>query len=59
LQRGVVLEALGESGCSFGTEVIPNETVSTGAEVGAEECQRALTQKQTLGSQFERGMAYT
>ena len=49
LQRGVALEALGESGCSFGTEVVPNEAASTGAEVGAEVCQRALTQKQTLG----------
>ena len=48
LKRQVALEALSESGSSFGTEVVTRETAGTGAEAGAEECQRALTRKQTL-----------
>ena len=35
LQRGVALEALGESGSSFGTEVVPLQTANMGAEAGA------------------------
>ena len=35
-QRGVALQALGESGCSLGAKFIPRETASTGAEVGDE-----------------------
>ena len=30
LQRGVALEALGESGCSLGTEVVASQTASRG-----------------------------
>ena len=30
-QRGVALEALGESSSSFGTEAVPRETASMGA----------------------------
>ena len=48
LQRRVALEALSKSGSSFGTEVVPAQTASTGAGAGAEECQWALTRKQTL-----------
>ena len=36
LQRRVALEALGESGCSLGTEAVVLQTASMGAEVGAE-----------------------
>ena len=36
LQRGVALQALGESGCSLGTEAVSLQTASMGAEVGAE-----------------------
>ena len=36
LQRGVALEALGESSCSFGTKVVHRETASMGAGPGAE-----------------------
>ena len=32
LQRGVALEALGESSSSFGTESVVSKTVSTGTE---------------------------
>ena len=44
-QRRVALEALRESSCSLGTEVIVLQTASTGEEAC---CQRALTEKQTL-----------
>ena len=43
LQRGVALEALGESGCSFTAESVSRETASMGAGLGAEGCQWALT----------------
>ena len=36
LQRGVALEALGESNSSLGTEAVERETASMGAEAGAE-----------------------
>ena len=36
LQRQIALEALHESSCSLGTEVVPPKTVSTG------ECRRVL-----------------
>ena len=49
LQRRVALEALGESGSSLGAEVVGRDTASTGAEAGAEACQGALTERQTLG----------
>ena len=48
LQRRVALEALGESGCSLGAEVVVAQTASMGAETGAEACQGALTRNQTL-----------
>ena len=48
LQCGVALEALGESGCSLGTEVVGRDAARMGAEARAEACQRALTQKRTL-----------
>ena len=35
LQRGVALEALGESGSCFGTEFVPPQTANMGAEAGA------------------------
>ena len=47
-QRGVALEALGESSSSFGTEVVDSQTASMGAGGGADECQWALTRKQIL-----------
>ena len=47
VQRRVTLEALRESGSSFGTETVVLETARTGTEVGAEWCQWALTR--TLG----------
>jgi len=53
-QRGVALEALGESGGSLGAEEVAVQTASTGAEG----CQGALTQKRTLRSWFERRVAY-
>ena len=59
LQRGVALEALGESSSSFGTEAVPRETASMGAGGGAEECQWALTRKRTLKGGFERQSAYS
>ena len=37
LQRGVALEALGESGSSLGTEFVERETASMGEGAGAEE----------------------
>ena len=37
LQRGVALEALGESSSSFGTEVVDSQTASMGAGGGADE----------------------
>ena len=43
LQRGVALEALGESSSSFRAEPIFRETASMGAGLGAEGCQWALT----------------
>eukprot|EP00964_Phaeocystis_antarctica_P063250 scaffold37942_cov57-Phaeocystis_antarctica.AAC.4 len=43
LQHRVTLEALRESGSSFGTKTVELETARTGTEVGAEWCQRALT----------------
>ena len=49
-QHRVTLEALRESRSSFGTEIAVRETASTrDGGTGAEECQRALTQKRTLG----------
>ena len=45
LQRGVALQALGESSSSLGTEFVETQTASMGAEAGAEACQWALTQK--------------
>ena len=48
LQRGVALEALGESGCSFTAESVFRETASMGAGLGAEGCQWGLTPKRTL-----------
>ena len=58
LQRGVALEALGESGSSFGTEPVSRETASMGADAGDEECQQALTERRTLGGWFERRAAH-
>ena len=46
LQRGVALEALGESDSTLGAEVVGRDTAHMGAEVGAEACQGALTQKE-------------
>ena len=44
------LEALGESSSSFRTEVVASQTASTrDGGAGAEECQRALTERRTLG----------
>ena len=56
-QRRVALEALSESGASLGAEAGVVQTSSTGAEVGAEACQGALTQKRTLsgGGALEDG----
>ena len=48
LQRGVALEALGESGSSFRAESVFRETASMGAETGVEGCQWALTETRTL-----------
>ena len=48
-QRGVSLQALGESSSSLGTEFVETQTASMGAEAGAEACQWALTRKRTLG----------
>ena len=45
-QRGVALEALGESDSTLGAEVVGRDTARMGAEVGAEACQGALTQKE-------------
>ena len=50
LQRGVALETHGESESSLGAETVGRDTASTGAEAGAEACQGALTERQTLGS---------
>ena len=47
LQRRVAPETLRESGSSFGTEVASQQTAGRSAE--AVWCQRALTQKRTLG----------
>ena len=44
-QCRVALDALGESGSSFGTEPVILQTAITGAEAGIELCQRALTQR--------------
>ena len=57
LQCRVALEALSESGGSFGPEAVVAQTASMGAEVGAEACQGALTRKQTLqgGGALQRG----
>ena len=49
LQRRVALEALGESGCSLGAEVIVAQTASMGAETGAEACQGAPLERHVLG----------
>ena len=49
LQRRVAPETLRESGSSFGTEFVPRETAGVGVEAGAEKCQGALTQRDTLG----------
>ena len=48
-QSQVALEAFSESGSSFGAEVIVHETVNERRSRDGEECQWALTQKQTLG----------
>ena len=48
LQRGVALEALGESESSLRAEVVGRDTVSTGEEAGAGHVKEALTRKQTL-----------
>ena len=45
LQCRVALEALSESGGSFGHEEVVAQTASMGAEVGAEACQGALTRE--------------
>ena len=58
LQRDVALEALGKSESSLRAEAVVAQTASMGAEVGAEACQGALTQKQTLWSWFECRAAY-
>mgnify|MGYP006130328813 CR=1 FL=1 len=50
MQRGVALETHGESESSLGAETVGRDTASTGAEAGAEACQGALTERQTLGS---------
>ena len=47
-QRGVALQALGESGSSFRAESVSRETGSMGADAGDEGCQRALTKRRTL-----------
>ena len=47
MQRRVALEALRESGCSFGAELVVSQTASM-VEAGGEACQGALTRKQTL-----------
>ena len=39
-QRGVALQALGESGSSFRAESVSRETASMGADAGDEGCQR-------------------
>ena len=56
-QRSVALETLGESGSSLGAKAVSPDPASMGAEAGAEACQRALTQKRTLGGggALERG----
>ena len=48
LQCRVALEALSESGGSFGPEEVVVQTASMGAEVGAKACQGALTERRTL-----------
>ena len=49
-QRGVAFDALSESSSSSGTEAGDSQTASTrDGGTGAEECQRALTRKRTLG----------
>ena len=48
VQRGVALEALGKSESSLRAEAVVTQTASMGAEVGAEACQGALTQRRTL-----------
>ena len=50
LQRGVALESLGESGSAFGAKFVVRETASMEAGAGADGCQWALTERQTLGS---------
>ena len=47
-QRRVALQPVSESGSCLGAEVVVSQTASTGAEVGAEAYQGALTRKQTL-----------
>ena len=48
LQRDVALEALGKSESSLRAEAVVAQTASMGAEVGAEACQGALTERRTL-----------
>ena len=48
-QRGVGLQALGESSSSLGTKSIVPETASVGEDAAAEKCQWALTRKQHFG----------
>ena len=59
LERGyrAPLESFSEGGSSFGTEVVALQTASAGKEAGAEKCQWALTENQTLraGGALERG----
>ena len=45
LQRDVALEALGKSESSLRAKAVVAQTASMGAEVGAEACQGALTEK--------------
>ena len=49
LQRDVALEALGKSESSLRAKAVVAQTASMGAEVGAEACQGALTEKQACG----------
>ena len=48
-QRGVALQALGESNSSLGTEVVVRETASMGAEVGLRVSMGANTKANTSG----------
>ena len=58
LQRRVALEALGESGCSLGTEPVVSQTASRGVWLVVRSVRWALTRKRTLWSWFECRAAY-